>query len=231
MYLDRTVIHPEGTIDDLSILVSGHTKAESILSTLSEVLEYRDDGVGFPLIASLSIKLETYDALVEGGYMTSLVIHQLGHALGFIPLKIGRKVSENPSFTLDYKWNGGYLFEGVNALEVFTQMLIDAAFYRTNPEVSGVPLDEAFTRAGYGGHWRSEIFDNEVMTGVYRGDHDQRPLSKLTIALMDDLGYEVNYEAADEYSLSKENALAINESRGKPVVNESDEELNCNHRF
>lgn len=49
------------------------------------------------------------------------------------------------------------------------------------------------------GHWRELVFGNEVMTGLFAGGIN--PLSRVTIAALQDMGYEVNYDAADEFRL------------------------------
>ena len=224
--LEGEVTHPAGEIDDLSVLVFGHTRDQASRSVLSNVIEFRDEGVGLPLVSVISINMDRYEVLVEEGYMLSLIQHELGHNLGFIPLLIGFEVRSYPSFTGDFNWRGGYLYEGVNATETFLQLLKGTSLFRSTPNVVGVPLGKNYEfRPPYGGHWRSEVFDNELMTGVYRGDQDQRPLSKLTISLMEDLGYEVDYDQADEYFLPRSGAL------GKPVVQEADLDLSCGHQL
>ena len=49
------------------------------------------------------------------------------------------------------------------------------------------------------GHWRETTFDTELMTGF--DDAGRNALSRLTAASLKDLGYQVNVEAADNYSL------------------------------
>jgi PKD repeat protein len=49
------------------------------------------------------------------------------------------------------------------------------------------------------GHWREAVFDNEIMTGFLNSGAN--PLSRLTIASLEDLGYSVNYGAAEPYTL------------------------------
>lgn len=225
------VNRPAGEIDDLSIFVYGHDGTQSTRSVLSKVIEFRDDGVGLPLTAIFSIRLDRWDVLEEGGYLPSLIQHEVGHCLGFLPYLIGFEVSSHPSFTGALNWKGGYLYSGIQSTSTFLQMLTDSALFDEDPIVEGVPLDsDRSVRSGYRGHWRSPVFDNELMTGVYRGTHETRPLSKLTVALMEDLGYEVDYEAVDDYWLTSDNVLLTNEPRGKVVVNGLDE-LSCGHQF
>jgi hypothetical protein len=48
-------------------------------------------------------------------------------------------------------------------------------------------------------HWREPVFVNELMTGFLNGGM-ANPLSRLSAASMEDLGYTVNYAASDPYT-------------------------------
>ncbi len=48
-------------------------------------------------------------------------------------------------------------------------------------------------------HWRESVFGNELMTGFVGAAGN--PLSKLTVASLQDVGYEVDLDAADPYAL------------------------------
>jgi hypothetical protein len=47
-------------------------------------------------------------------------------------------------------------------------------------------------------HWDEVCFDNEIMTSVL--DDGANPLSRVTIGSLEDLGYTVDYSAADSYT-------------------------------
>jgi hypothetical protein len=49
------------------------------------------------------------------------------------------------------------------------------------------------------GHWRESSFGNELMTGFL--NPGETPLSRLTIAALRDMGYEVNMDAADAFDI------------------------------
>ena len=51
------------------------------------------------------------------------------------------------------------------------------------------------------GHWREAVFDQELMTGYAEDGGTPMPLSRLTIAALEDLGYQVDYNQADPYTL------------------------------
>ena len=50
-----------------------------------------------------------------------------------------------------------------------------------------------------GAHWDEGCMRNEFMTGYVNGNPPGNPVSLLTIANLEDIGYKVNYNAADEY--------------------------------
>jgi hypothetical protein len=49
-------------------------------------------------------------------------------------------------------------------------------------------------------HWRESVFFDELMTG-YVGPGRDLPLSRVTIASLADLGYQINMAAADPFRL------------------------------
>ena len=50
-------------------------------------------------------------------------------------------------------------------------------------------------------HWSKSVFDNELMTGFVEAAGVAMPLSIVTIGSLQDLGYTVDYNAADAYRL------------------------------
>jgi hypothetical protein len=68
-------------------------------------------------------------------------------------------------------------------------------------------------------HWRESVFDKEIMTGFL--DSSGNVLSRLSIASMADLGYQVDITTADAYTLPS--LLSGLRSAGPSVV--TDEQL------
>jgi hypothetical protein len=63
-----------------------------------------------------------------------------------------------------------------------------------------IPLEESTGREGSDcGHWAEDCFVDELMTPAY-DDGAPNPISRVTVATLDDLGYQVNYKGADEYT-------------------------------
>jgi hypothetical protein len=60
------------------------------------------------------------------------------------------------------------------------------------------PIETDFGPGTRGSHFDEACFNNELMTG-FLNSGSSNPLSKLSIATLDDLGYQVDYSQADEY--------------------------------
>ncbi|MEJ2504177.1 MAG: leishmanolysin-related zinc metalloendopeptidase, partial [Gemmatimonadota bacterium] len=74
------------------------------------------------------------------------------------------------------------------------------AEWRALDQVGDVPVENTGGAGTENVHWRETVFNREIMTGFIESGVDQ-PLSRITIAAMEDLGYEVDRSAADDYSL------------------------------
>ena len=65
----------------------------------------------------------------------------------------------------------------------------------------GAPLETGGGAGTADSHWSESIFGAELMTG-YAESAPPMPLSRLTIAAMKDLGYGVDFSAAQSFTLS-----------------------------
>ena len=91
----------------------------------------------------------------------------------------------------------------------FSGALARAAFDRAGGagyRGARVPVENDATR--YPGardlHWRESVFGHELMTGGTRGSGGPfEPLSSVTVASLADLGYAVDYAAADAFRLPR----------------------------
>src|SRR5205814_4913622 len=64
---------------------------------------------------------------------------------------------------------------------------------------TSVPVENSGGSGTRDSHWRESVFGNELMTG-WVGPGTALPLSRVTIASLADLGYQVNLNAADAYA-------------------------------
>ncbi|MCP4656928.1 MAG: hypothetical protein GY856_16075 [bacterium] len=126
------------------------------------------------------------------GSLVDLIFHEMAHVLGFGVLwgRLGLlrgAGSSNPTFT------------GENAMREYAA-LTGAG------EPTPVPVANTGGAGTRDAHWRESVLGNELMTG-YLDSGVVNPVSRLTIASIEDLGYEVNLEAADAFVLP--NALSL----------------------
>ncbi len=119
------------------------------------------------------------------GSLVDVIIHEMGHVIGLGTLWHDKDLvaganTSNPEFT------------GARSQSVYANL-------RGQAQPLNVPLENEGGAGTAEGHWREVTFDNELMTGFI--DPGSNPLSRLSIAALEDLGYQVNYGLADSYSL------------------------------
>ncbi len=127
--------------------------------------------------------------------LMDVIVHEMGHVLGFGTLWSAKFLNliegegfENP------------VFLGKNTIREYRQLTND-------DNVSSVPVANTGGKGTRDGHWREMVFDNELMTGFI--DLGDNPLSRLSVAAFDDMGYNVDYDAADTYRLPAKETLAL----------------------
>jgi Leishmanolysin len=69
-----------------------------------------------------------------------------------------------------------------------------------------VPVENTGGPGTRDGHWRNSVFRTELMTGFV--DVGGNPLSRMTVASLQDLGYVVDMNAAEPFNLPNLMALA-----------------------
>jgi hypothetical protein len=138
--------------------------------------------------------------LITQGSLNSVILHEMGHVLGFGTLwtqaqfNCLRNPSSPPGTILDT------YFSCAKAVAMF-----DSIGGTTYTGGNKVPVENCgpASPAGCGagsvnGHWREPTFMEELMTGFLSGGVTN-PLSRLSAAAMEDLGYGVNYAGSDDY--------------------------------
>lgn len=127
------------------------------------------------------------------GSLVRVIMHEMGHVLGFgtiwnhLGLRQGAG-TVNPRFT------------GTNAMREFAALRGGAA-------IEAVPLANVGGPGTIDAHWRESVFGNELMTGFLNAGVN--PISRLSIAAFEDMGYSVDYGAADAYTLPNSLVLAM----------------------
>jgi flagellin-like hook-associated protein FlgL len=124
------------------------------------------------------------DSMYNGGYAYSTYLHEIMHAVGF--------TSSHTNFS-------GNNYNGVNAIAQYNEI-----FGTTETQLY---LEDDGGAGTAGAHWEEDEtngtvagFDNELMTGTSEGGGNPEPLSKVTVGVLKDAGYEVDYDAADTWT-------------------------------
>lgn len=124
---------------------------------------------------------ETWDALI---------LHEMLHTMGFGTLWDRKDLITN--YGTSSKPN--YRFTGEQARHEY-ELLYPGAFLDDPDSDKGVAVESDLGGAGtLGGHWDEKIFKDEMMTGLL---DPTSSISNMTIASMDDMGYETSYVPTD----------------------------------
>ena len=193
------------TADVPSVIVEGETVDDIVIDASGLAIDGRGGILGQAgptqlrpgsfLPAAGVMEFDTSDmAMMESeGSLVNVITHEMGHVLGFgtnwdeLGLRQGAG-TVNPTFT------------GANAMREFAALSGGAA-------TRAVPLANVGGPGTRDAHWRESIFGNELMTGFL--DEGRNPLSRLTIAALQDMGYEVSFATADPYVLPTSLELAL----------------------
>eukprot|EP00179_Madagascaria_erythrocladioides_P015708 CAMPEP_0198367250 /NCGR_PEP_ID=MMETSP1450-20131203/155092_1 /TAXON_ID=753684 ORGANISM="Madagascaria erythrocladiodes, Strain CCMP3234" /NCGR_SAMPLE_ID=MMETSP1450 /ASSEMBLY_ACC=CAM_ASM_001115 /LENGTH=571 /DNA_ID=CAMNT_0044074729 /DNA_START=19 /DNA_END=1735 /DNA_ORIENTATION=- len=156
-----------------------------------------------------------------------ILVHELGHALGLSSVlwQINGLISDGVRYSGASALSAyrGYIEEAGSFMEInglisdgvrYSGASALSAYRGYIEEAGGDPSRAAFVpleNDGGGGtassHFEEDVFDNELMTGfINAGDN---PLSRVSIGSLEDIGYEVDYRQADEYSLPSSTRLRM----------------------
>jgi subtilisin-like proprotein convertase family protein len=139
-----------------------------------------------PITGEMTFDSADLAAMEAEGSLLEVIIHEMAHVLGSGTIWQEKGLLRGAG-------GGNPVFIGPNAMREY-QTLIGA------DEPTPVPVANTGGRGTRDSHWRESVFGNELMTGIHNNGVFN-PISRLTIASLEDLGYEVNYDAAQDYAL------------------------------
>lgn len=118
------------------------------------------------------------------GSLVDVITHEMGHVLGVGTI-----------------WALKSLIDGVGGINpTFLGKIANAEYgMLKGTAATPIPLENTGGPGTRDSHWRDIIFGTELMTGFVAGAGN--PISRMTVASLQDIGYTVNLDAADEYSL------------------------------
>jgi hypothetical protein len=123
-------------------------------------------------------------AMQSDGTLLSVIEHEMGHALGIGTI-----------------WQDLGLLQGsTTSNPVFTGPRATAEYNRIfGTNAAGVPVEGGGGSGTRNSHWRESVLQTELMTGYASPAGVGMPLSRITVASLADLGYQVDMTAADSY--------------------------------
>jgi hypothetical protein len=170
-------------VDDILILVE-FVNIDGTGKTLGEAGPcYVRSYNSLPMVGHLNLDVADLQQMETLGMLDDLVLHEIGHVLGFGTVWSDRNLLAGAG-TTDPGFNGGEalgVYRGLGGLDPY------------------VPVENTGGAGTRDAHWRESVFGSELMTGWL--SQAPNPLSGLTIASLLDMGYGANPGAGSSYAL------------------------------
>jgi hypothetical protein len=141
-------------------------------------------GTGLPILGVMKLDSDDLARMDTNGSLRDVILHEIGHVLGIGTL-----------------WSRSSLVQGAGSADPFyTGLRAQPGFVLAGGTIlGGIPLENTGGSGTRDAHWRETTMRNELMTGWI--NTGANPLSAITIGSLMDLGYQVNFGAADTWSL------------------------------
>jgi hypothetical protein len=179
------------TIDDLLILAQG-AEIDGPGQILGQSGPTRVRPRTF-LPAKGEMTFDTADLaqMEAAGTLNDVITHEMGHVIGMGSI-----------------WTNKHLLKGsTTSNPTFTGHAAEQEYgHLRGADAAPVPVENTGGPGTRNSHWRETVFANELMTGFV--GQAGNPLSRLTVACLQDLGYQVDFSAAEPYSLPNHLELA-----------------------
>lgn len=176
-------------VDDLLILAQG-VAIDGVGTILGQAgptrLRPSNAGAAAFLPAKGTMSFDTADLaqMEKDGSLVDVITHEMGHVLGIGTIWTNKKLlkgagTKNPTF------------RGKRAMAEFGAL--------RGTKAAAVPVENTGGPGTRDSHWRDSVFKNELMTGFVAGAGN--PISRMTVGSLQDLGYVVDFAAAEPYTL------------------------------
>jgi Leishmanolysin/Bacterial Ig-like domain (group 2)/Bacterial Ig-like domain (group 1) len=149
------------------------------------------------ILGTMQFDTDDLETLEAEGFLSSVILHEMGHVLGFGTLWSAQGLLIDPVFPgFPDPENPGAdpHFVGSQGLAAFNN--VGGVAYTASAKV---PVENSGGAGTADGHWRESVFDLELMTGFIGAGTS--PLSVVTLASLADQGYQVDLTKADVYTL------------------------------
>ena len=144
-----------------------------------------------PVKGVMSFDSADLKAMQKDGTLKDVITHEMGHVIGIGTVWARKGLLKDPG-------KNTVRFVGTNARREFGKL--------KKSKAADVPVENTGGAGTADGHWRESVFRNELMSGFIAAPNN--PLSRLTVASLQDLGYEVDLAKAEPYKLPDLLALA-----------------------
>ena len=140
-----------------------------------------------PILSNIRFDRADLDSMDARGTLQGVVMHEMGHALGF-----------DPNAYVSKGLSGG----GTND-PFFSGMTARSEFAKHGAWYTGVtvPLEDSRGLGPRDPHWRLSVFGDELMVSIV-GRGLKSPLSTITLGFFKDIGYDVDFSVADPYEVA-----------------------------
>ena len=121
----------------------------------------------------------------QNGTLNDVITHEMGHVLGIGTI-----------------WDLKGLLKGAGGTNPTFNGKAAKKEYRALRGVGGlkrVPVENTGGQGTADSHWRELLFRNELMSGFIAGPNN--PISRVTVGSLGDIGYAVDFAAAEPYTL------------------------------
>jgi hypothetical protein len=132
------------------------------------------------------------EQMEQDGTLNDVITHEMGHVLGIGTIWDLKGL-------LDGAGGPNPIFLGQSAMQEFGTLLGGSS--------QPVPVANEGGEGTRDSHWREFVFQNELMSGIIAGAGN--PISRMTVASLQDMGYTVDFSAAEPYSLPDVQDLAV----------------------
>jgi hypothetical protein len=193
-------------VDDVLILAEG-SPIDGVGNVLGQAGPTHVRIGGPPCKGVMQFDTADLEAMEEDGTLVDVITHEMGHVLGFGTMwedLVRDAGTDDPTYI------------GPDAMTEYGTL--------TGGDPAPVPVENRGGEGSCDSHWRESVFRNELMSSAIGGIGN--PISRLTVASLVDLGYQVDLEAAEDYELPAEEglvAIAAGPPRGhftRPAIQE-----------
>jgi len=182
---DGNIIPQGTTVTGLRIYVD-----VALLSSFSTYANaspcYSNSASQLSVVGAIRINDPHLNTLLSNGMLLPVLVHEIGHVLGFSGLNWQtRGLLANAGTSDPY-------FTGANARAAFT------GGFGSSYGGNAVPIEAGGGEGTAGSHWRKSVFNSEIMTGFV--SPGMTPLSLVTVEALRDVGHFADVAGADAFS-------------------------------